>query len=243
MTESQIIDICTFFSDEIHNGGFLQFFYNDSNSYTRHITQCLVAIGADDIADICQTALSVFPMPLPDDSEQRRRFLTDNITPDIVRHLEICDARFYEQYDQFETSLGHFIDLHFPDDSISLDQTKSKDYVALLQKLEARTLSTMDDLTNAKLRRRSNKAGTEIHKLRMELYAKPDKGAPVILKLLQDHDPRVRIFAGAYCIQAQIHEDLGRSVLSQIAADTSLDKLLQIEAKDCIRYCMPFKTQ
>ena len=101
----------------------------------------------------------------------------------------------------------------------------------------------MDDLADAKLRRRSNKAGTEIHKLRMELFSKPDKGAPVILRLLQDSDPKVRIFAGAYCIQAQIHEDLGKSVLSQIAGDTSLNKLLQIEARDCIRYCTPLKPQ
>lgn len=242
MTDSQIIDICTFFSDEMHNGGFLQLLYNDSDAYLKDIPQCLTAIGADEMADFCQTALSVFSHPLPDDLEQRRTFLGETLTPEIVRHLENCDARFNELADRLEDRLGAFIDLHFPDEPISIDRTKSKDYVALLRKLESRTISTLDDLTDAKLRRRSNKAGTEIHKIRMELFAKPDKGAPVILKLLQDQDPKVRIFAGAYCIQAQIYEDLGKSVLSRIAEDTALDKLLQIQASDCIRYCTPLKT-
>jgi hypothetical protein len=58
MTESQIIDICTFFSDEMNNGGFLQLLYNDSNAYTRYITQCLTAIGADKIADAIAQAIS-----------------------------------------------------------------------------------------------------------------------------------------------------------------------------------------
>lgn len=242
MTESQVIEICTFFSDEMHNGGFLQLLYNDSNACLGHIPQCLTAVGAPEMAELCQTVLSVFSIPLPDDLEERRAFLAETLTLEIVRYLEGCDARFNKLADGLEDSLDRYMDQHFPDDPVPVDRTKPKDYVALLRKLEARTISTMDDLTDAKLRRRSNKAGTEIHKLRMELFSKPDKGAPVILKLLQDPDPRVRIFAGAYCIQAQIHEDLGKSVLSQIAADTSLDKLLQIQASDCIRYCTPYKT-
>lgn len=223
----------------MHNGGFLQLFYNGSNAYLKDTPQCLTAIGAEEMASICQTALSVFPAPLPNDLKPRRAFLGETVTPEIIRHLEDCDTRFNELSDQLVETLDRFIDQHFPDDPIPIDRTKPKDYAALLRKLESRTISTLDDLTDAKLRRRSNKAGTEIHKIRMELFAKPDKGAPVILKLLQDPDPNVRIFAGADCIQAQIYEDLGKSVLSRIAEDTALDKLLQIQARDCIRYCTP----
>lgn len=242
MNERQIMDICTFFFDEMNNGGFLQLIYNDSNSWLKCIPDCLTAIGSDEMAIVCQTALSAFSAPLPDDLEQRRALLAESVTPEIVRHLENCDAQFHQLADQLEEALGRFIDQHFPEDPIPVDRTKSKDYVALFRKLEDRKASTWDDFADPKVRRRSNKAGTEIHKLKMELFSKPDKGAPVILKLLQDQDPRVRTFAGAYCIQAQIHEDLGKQVLAQIAADTSLDKLHQMSARDCIRYCTPLKT-
>ena len=242
MNDRQVMDICTFFSDEMNNGGFLQLLYNDSNNWLKYIPECLTAVGVREMTDICQNALSVFSDSLPDDPKQRRAFLTESLTPEIIRHLENCDAQFNKLADQLEEALGRFIDQHFPDDPVPVDRTKSKDYVALIRKLEARTFSSIDDLADPKIRRRSNKAGTEIHKIRMELFAKPDKGTPVILKLLQDQDPRVRTFAGAYCIQAQIHEDLGKQVLAQIAADTSLDKLHQMSARDCIRYCTPLKT-
>lgn len=242
MTEKQIVDVCTFFSDEVNNGGFLQLLYNDTNAYTKHLPQCLVAIGANELATICQTALSVFSRPLPDDLEQRRSFLAEIITPDIIKHLEECDTRFYKLEDHLESCLDRFIDQHFPDDPISDDPPKPKDYVALYRKLEEATHSSFDEFADPILRRRANKAGKEIHKLNMELFARPDKGAPVILKLLQDNDPRVRIGAGAYCIMAQIHEDLGRNVLSQIAEDSSLDKMLRFHASSCIEYCKPYKT-
>jgi len=240
MTARQIIDICTFFSDEMNNGGFLQLLYNDSNACLKHIPECLTAIGTDEMATVCQTALSAFSMPLPDDLEQRRAFLAESLTPEIVRHLENCDARFNKASDRLEEILGRFIDQHFPDDPVPVDRKTSKDYVALFRKLEERKASTWDDFADPKVRRRSNKAGTEIHKLKMELFSKPDKGAPVILKLLQDKDPRVRVTGGSYCLQAQIHEDLGRSVLAQIAEDLDLDKMIRFEAKCCIEYCRPF---
>lgn len=243
MTESQIIDVCTFFSDEVNNGGFLQLLYNDNHACLKHIPECLTAIGADEMAVVCQTALSVFSAPLPDDLEQRRSLLAEIITPDIVRHLESCDARFNELADQLEDRLGSFIDQHFPDEPISIDRTKPKDYVALFCKLEARTPSTDAELLDAKLRRRQNKAATEIHKLKMELFARPDKGAPVILQLLQSEDPRVRISAGAYCLQAQIHEKLGKRALKQIAADPALDPYLRFHASMCIEYCAPYQAQ
>ena len=242
MTESQIIDICTFFSDEMNNGGFLQLLYNDSNAYTRYITQCLTAIGADKIADICRNALSVFPTPLPDNLEQRRYYLSKSITPDIILHLQTCDTQYYELADQLDTCLGRFIDQHFPDDPIPIPHTKQKDYVSLFCKLKERTASTWDDFADAKLRRQQNKAGKELHKLSMELFARPDKGAPVILKLLQAEDARVRIGAGAYCLQAQIYEDLGRSVLVQISEDPTLDRMLRFDAECCIKYCKPYNT-
>ena len=242
MTESQMIEICTFFSDEMNNGGFLQLLYNDSNSWLKCIPECLRAIGIPEMADICQDALSVFSDSLPDDLEQRRSFLAESVTPEIVRHLENCDAQFNKLADQLEEAIGRFIDQHFPDEPLNIDRTKPKDYVALYHKLEERTLCTLDDLSDPKLRRRNNKAMTEIHKLNMELFARADKGVPIILQLLQSENPRVRITAGAYCLQAQIHEDLGKKVLKQIAADSSLDKLLQWNARDCIKYCRPYQT-
>lgn len=240
MTEGQIIDICTFFSDEMNNGGFLQLLYNDSRSWLKRIPECLTDIGIPEMADICQDALSVFSDSLPDDLEQRRAFLAESVTPEIIRHLENCDARFNKASDRLEEILGRFIDQHFPDDPVPVDRKTSKDYVALFRKLEERKASTWDDFADPKVRRQSNKAGTEIHKLKMELFSKPDKGAPVILKLLQDKDPRVRVTGGSYCLQAQIHEDLGRSVLAQIAEDLDLDKMIRFEAKCCIEYCRPF---
>ena len=42
MNDRQIMDICTFFSDEMNNGGFLQLLYNDSNSWLKYVEQAIL---------------------------------------------------------------------------------------------------------------------------------------------------------------------------------------------------------
>lgn len=242
MTEDQIINICTKFSDEVNNGGFLQFFYNDDKAYTNHIIHCLKAIGATEMSDICQRALCNFSS-LPDDLEERRAFLTQVITPEILEQLQDYDTQFNFLSDDLEEKLGNYIDLHASEPANDpAPKTASKDYYALYIKHRSKTITNPNDFADPKLRRKHNKAMTEIHRLNMEMFAMPDKGINTIARLLQHEDPHVRISAGAYCISAQLLVNEGRRVLQKIATDPSMDSMCRFDAQNCLSYCRPYKT-
>ncbi len=241
MTADQIINICSKFSDEVNNGGFLQFIYNDDNASTNHLVDCLKAIGAAEMAVVCQTALRGLPS-LPNDLEKRRAFLSHTLTHDILAHLQNCDILFNSLSDDLEEKLGNYIDIHSsePNEDPSPNNA-SKDYYALYVKHNAKTMRSLDDLADPKLRRKHNKAMSELHKLNMEMFVMPNKGVHIVTRLLRHEDPRVRISAGAYCISAQVMVDEGKHVLKKISADPSLDRMYRFDAENCIEYCKPYK--
>lgn len=244
MTADRIIIITDTFYNEVCNGGFLQYFVNADGRQLSHIVESLREIGADDAANLFVSAIASFPCALPNKRSARNKFLKDHLTLEIHEHLEKCDAKFNALSNDLENLIGQYIDRHTSNERLlASSKDGQKDYYELIIKYITCTYTSFDDLSDAKLRRKSNKAMDEVHKLKKELYATSDKGQPIIQRLLQHNDPRAKITAGAYCIMAEIMIDEGRSILHQVASDDLVSKALRFEAECCLKYCRPYNTK
>lgn len=74
---------------EVNNGGFDQFFFNTRGHFNKSIIPSAIKIGASDIADICQKALSIQKMKIDENDKMSR--------------LDIeCDSPFYKSKDDIE---------------------------------------------------------------------------------------------------------------------------------------------
>lgn len=108
-TPEQVFYICTELEQEVNNGGFDQFFYNSSGNFSNRIVECFIAIGADETADICKTALAAFSSPLPVNRDERQTYLDEAVTDEISDILSACDDRFYDYPDDLETLSYQYI--------------------------------------------------------------------------------------------------------------------------------------
>lgn len=87
------------FETEVNNGGFLQFFYNESGNYTNEILNSLQVIHAESVEKIYSKALKALGQPLPSNREERVELLNRIVTEDIEEILEQCDNAFYDYPD------------------------------------------------------------------------------------------------------------------------------------------------
>lgn len=110
--EEQVFYICNLLIEEVNNGGFDQFLYNSSGNYAHRVEECLRTIGANKTADICHTALSAFGKPIPQDRNQRQKFLDKMESDEISEILNDCDGLFYEYPDPFEELCRQYILAH-----------------------------------------------------------------------------------------------------------------------------------
>ncbi len=65
MNSRQVQELVDAVEDEVNNGGFHQFFYNNAGDNTEETIQALEAIGATRIADIVRRAAAMFPGGMP----------------------------------------------------------------------------------------------------------------------------------------------------------------------------------
>lgn len=114
-----------------------------------------------------------------------------------------------------------------------------KDYYTAFVKYSLKLCRTFEGLKDSRLQQMHNRAMTGQHKLKLEMYAEPDRCAEVARVLLMHEDENIRISAGAYCIQAGIHLNQAVSILQSIS-ETGSTRYMRFSAKQCLRYCKPF---
>lgn len=98
---------------------------------------------------------------------------------------------------------------------------------------------TFDDLVDKKKLRLHNKVMDILAELEKEMHTEPDRCSSIVLQLLSHSDERVRLFAGVYCIHAQVHPEKGIQVLMEIR-DFSESKYMRVSAGQNIDYCTHF---
>jgi hypothetical protein len=80
---------------EVNNGGFSQYFVNDSAESASFVVEALKTIGATKTADICKRAIgAAFPAGLPQTPENIRSAAAD-FSDEIVEKLEPLDQEFF----------------------------------------------------------------------------------------------------------------------------------------------------
>ncbi len=84
---------------EVNNGGFSQFFYNDSGNFANEIVAAFEEIFAYHTAGICRKAVDAFGGEIPVDRDAREELMDELECSDESRFDEIldeCDEAFYE---------------------------------------------------------------------------------------------------------------------------------------------------
>lgn len=80
---------------EVNNGGFSQYFMNDSNETASFAAEALDAIGAPQTAGICRRAILVaFPNGLPA-TPQAASAAAGDFSDDVLERLRTLDDEFY----------------------------------------------------------------------------------------------------------------------------------------------------
>jgi hypothetical protein len=80
---------------EVNNGGFSQYFLNDSCTTAAFVAEALETIGAPRTADICRRAIiTAFPAGLPETSERISTAAAD-FSDDVLKQLGTLDNEFF----------------------------------------------------------------------------------------------------------------------------------------------------
>lgn len=80
---------------EVNNGGFAQYFFNDSRESAPFVVEALETIGAPRTAAICKRAIAAaFPEGLPEGSQAIRSAAAD-FSDQVLEGLEPLDQEFF----------------------------------------------------------------------------------------------------------------------------------------------------
>lgn len=97
---------------EVNNGGFSQYFSNDSAESASFVVQALETIGAPRTASICNRAiLTAFPTGLPTTVESIRSVATD-FSDEILAELEPLDQEFFSYPHNLTDLLFKYVSAH-----------------------------------------------------------------------------------------------------------------------------------
>jgi penicillin V acylase-like amidase (Ntn superfamily) len=107
MDAQEVADVVRALEDEVNNGGFHQFFYNNAGNYTTQAIQALEAIGAAKMAGIVRRAAAMFPggMP-PKDRFARQDVLLENFPR--AEAFEALNNEFYAYPDDLAGLLANY---------------------------------------------------------------------------------------------------------------------------------------
>jgi len=90
--QERVIYLISEFETEVNNGGFDQFFVNETSRYATETMDCLKAINAQYTADLLRTAINALSSAKTEDDLLR-----------IEQELNMLDDKFYEYTDDLET--------------------------------------------------------------------------------------------------------------------------------------------
>ena len=97
---------------EVNNGGFSQYFFNDSAESAPFVVKALTTIGAPKTADICSRAIvTAFPGGLPQTVEAIRSIAAD-FSEDILAKLEPLDQEFFSYPHNLTDLLFAYVTAH-----------------------------------------------------------------------------------------------------------------------------------
>jgi Domain of unknown function (DUF4375) len=97
---------------EVNNGGFTQYFQNDSGETAAFVVQALDIIGAPRTAEICRRALeTAFPAGLPPTTDAIAS-VADSFSDEIQRQLETLDSEFVAYPHNLTDLLFAFVSKH-----------------------------------------------------------------------------------------------------------------------------------
>jgi Domain of unknown function (DUF4375) len=97
---------------EVNNGGFSQYFFNNSCETTGFVAEALDAIGASKTAEICRRAIAVaFPDGLPADPEEISSTAAD-FSEATEKALDALDREFYKYPHDLTGLLFAFVARH-----------------------------------------------------------------------------------------------------------------------------------
>ncbi len=85
---------------EVYNGGFWQYFFNDTSTSAPEAIAGFEAIGMPAVAEICQNAMDKVARPFLFNTEQRRSIVGD---PNDRMDFEAMDQAFYDLADTEQT--------------------------------------------------------------------------------------------------------------------------------------------
>jgi len=112
---------------EVNNGGFSQYFFNDSRESALFVVEALETIGAPKTAAICRRAIAAaFPSGLPQESQAIRSAAAD-FSDEILQSLEPLDQEFFSYPHSLTDLLFAYVSQH-PEEFGTLP--KSDDAVA-----------------------------------------------------------------------------------------------------------------
>jgi len=97
---------------EVNNGGFSQYFFNNSCETAGFVAEALETIGAPRTADICRRAIATaFPDGLPSNSEAIRSAASD-FSDEIEDSLNALDGEFYQYPHDLTKLLFAYVSAH-----------------------------------------------------------------------------------------------------------------------------------
>jgi hypothetical protein len=97
---------------EVNNGGFSQYFSNDSAESASFVVQALESIGAPRTANICNRAIvAAFPAGLPTTVEAIRSVVND-FSEEILAELEPLDQEFFSYPHNLTDLLFTYVSAH-----------------------------------------------------------------------------------------------------------------------------------
>lgn len=97
---------------EVNNGGFAQYFANDSADFASFVAEALETIGAPKVAGICKRAIAAaFPAGLPADPEAINAAAGD-FSDETLHELDLLDREFFAYPDNLTDLLFAFVLKH-----------------------------------------------------------------------------------------------------------------------------------
>ncbi len=97
---------------EVNNGGFRQYFENESGETAEFAPWALRTIGAVKMAAIAQEALGVFLPAIPPQDTEARRAQLGHLSPDAAATLERLDEEFMAYPEDLTDLLYEFVRSH-----------------------------------------------------------------------------------------------------------------------------------